>query len=76
MGLFSRRSKAGLLAVTAIGYIRKNPDKIKNGLMKVGDFANKKTHSKYSRHIIGAQTKAGQAIDKASRGDGRFPPDR
>jgi hypothetical protein len=82
MGLFSRGTKAAALAAAAIGYAKKNPDKVKNGLTKAGDFANKKTHGKYSNHITGAQTKATQAIDKATGGNGHggtnptFPPNK
>ena len=71
MGLFSKGAKGAALAAAAMGYVKKNPDKIKNGLAKAGDFADKKTHGKYSRQITGAQTKAVQAVDKASRRGGR-----
>ncbi|WP_082177725.1 antitoxin [Arthrobacter sp. RIT-PI-e] len=70
MGLFGRGAKGAALAAAAMGYVKKNPEKIKNGLMKAGDFANKKTHGKYTRQITGAQTKAAQAIDKTTRGKG------
>ncbi|WP_152916109.1 antitoxin [Arthrobacter sp. RIT-PI-e] len=71
MGLFGRGAKGAAIAAAAMGYVKKNPDKIKNGLTKAGDFANKKTHGKYTRQITGAQTKATQAINKATGGNGR-----
>ena len=71
MELFGRRAKGVAIAAAAFSYAKKNPDKIKDGLTKAGDFANKRTHGKYSNQIIGAQTKATQAIDKATRGNGR-----
>jgi hypothetical protein len=70
MGLFSGRSRGGSVAAKALGLISNNPGKVKSGIAKVGSFANKRTRGKYSRHIMGAQTKAGQAIDSVARKNG------
>ncbi|BBE21335.1 hypothetical protein MN0502_02180 [Arthrobacter sp. MN05-02] len=71
MGLFGSRSKAGRLASKALDFISSNPDKVNNGVAKAGDFVNKRTHGKYSRHITGAQTKATDAVAKLNRKNGR-----
>ncbi|RJT75098.1 antitoxin [Arthrobacter cheniae] len=69
MGLFGGRGKKSL-ASKALQFISNNPDKVNNGIAKAGDFANKRTHGKYSRHITGAQTKAADALTKINRKNG------
>ncbi|RJT77958.1 antitoxin [Arthrobacter cheniae] len=69
MGLFSGRSR-GALAAKAISLIRNNPGKVMNGIVKAGDFANKRTHGKYSHQITGVQSKAAKAIDSVARKNG------
>ncbi len=71
MGLFGSRGKAGSLASKALNFISSNPDKVNNGVAKAGDFVNKRTHGKYSRHITGAQTKAADAVAKLNHKNGR-----
>lgn len=71
MGLFGRQGKAGSLVSKALHFISSNPAKVNNGVAKAGDFINKRTHGKYSRHITGAQTKAADAVAKLNRKNGR-----
>jgi hypothetical protein len=71
MGSLNGRGKGGSLVSKALSFVSKNPDKVKGVIAKAGGFVNKKTHGKYSRHIMTAQTKASQAIDKTSRNNGR-----
>ncbi|TYC96635.1 antitoxin [Arthrobacter echini] len=75
MGLFSSRGKAGSLVSKALNFVGSNPDKVNNNVAKAGDFVNKKTHGKYSRHITGAQSKATAAVARLNRKNGRNPHD-
>ncbi|WP_368783645.1 antitoxin [Arthrobacter sp. B1805] len=74
MGLFSGRSRGESLAAKELGLISNNPGKVKSGIAKAGAFANKRTHGRYWRHILGVQTKAEKAIETLPGGTAPAAP--
>ena len=54
--------------------LAKNADKVDTAINKTGDIVDRKTHGKYTQHVVKAQQAAKKAVQDNAGAAGQVPP--